>query len=336
MIGLDQICDEKGRVLSYKLSLAKYPNKAPLLIILHGHGINNLSSFEKSNWNVLVPLDNYGYDSAGSWWLGENGDFFVKNLLQKLIRQVSQKYNCEDNIFFYGSSMGGYGAILHGILSNAKAVYANVPQITFDSTKFFSKFKYLSDAIFGEDYTVKENCLLNYLDNKKQMPLFLLCENLLDDDRPQFNMYLRQHALRFLECCYDKKIKAHFEIMPFSNHNKIYGINEVITKFKQFLDICDSSVDAKLSKISRQIILTPDNKIYVETDIVENYEYAFYLHCGEVLEKKFYTTNNFYKFDEIIIPGNYKVTFYYKNKDIKKYVEESFIITDEMKLERKV
>ena len=32
------------------------------------------------------------------------------------------------NLYFWGSSMGGYGAIVHGFELNATAVYAHIPQ----------------------------------------------------------------------------------------------------------------------------------------------------------------------------------------------------------------
>ena len=42
-----------------------------------------------------------------------------------------EKIGSSDNskLFIYGSSMGGYGAILHGVKLNATAIYANVPQV---------------------------------------------------------------------------------------------------------------------------------------------------------------------------------------------------------------
>ena len=27
-------------------------------------------------WNVIAPIDNFGLDNKGSWWIVENGDLF--------------------------------------------------------------------------------------------------------------------------------------------------------------------------------------------------------------------------------------------------------------------
>ncbi len=74
---LEFIEDSQQRKLYYKFTPAARPDKSPILIILHGHGSKKASKFRDSKWNVLAPIDNYGKDSLGSWWLGENGNNFV-------------------------------------------------------------------------------------------------------------------------------------------------------------------------------------------------------------------------------------------------------------------
>lgn len=60
-----------------------------LLVILHGHGANkSFAKYHDEEWDILCPLDIYGTEGLGCWWLGENGDFFVYRLLQELILQL--------------------------------------------------------------------------------------------------------------------------------------------------------------------------------------------------------------------------------------------------------
>jgi hypothetical protein len=230
------IIDEKSNRLKYLLNLSENPMGCPLLVVLHGYGSYS-THFQYEGWNVLSPYDNFGYEHKGSWWLGEDGDFFLRDLLQKLIQEVSQKYNSEDKIYFYGSSMGGYGAILHGILSNARAVYSNVPQIQFYNSRYFLFFENQMKSIFGETHKLrKEDNLLNYLNKVDTFPIFFLCENMIEDSK-HLKDYLKEHTLMFANRCYDYQIKLHLELLPYSGHTKNYGLKEVLNKFEKFAPV---------------------------------------------------------------------------------------------------
>ncbi len=225
--------DKKGNQLKYRLNLSENPIGSPLFIVLHGYGSFS-TKFQYEGWNILAPYDNFGYNNKGSWWLGEDGDFFVKELLQKLIKEVSIKYKCENNIYFYGSSMGGYGAILHGILSNARAVYSNVPQIKF-SSHYFSFFNNQVESIFGVNKgLLKEYNLINYLNNKDTFPVFFLCENMIEEIN-HLEGYLKENTLLFANKCYDYQLKLHLELLPYSGHTKNLGLKEVLDKFKRYV-----------------------------------------------------------------------------------------------------
>jgi len=230
------IIDKDNNRLQYRLNLSSNPIGCPLLVVLHGYGSYS-THFQHEGWNVLSPYDNFGYENRGSWWLGEDGDFFLKDLLQKLIKEVSQKYNSEDKIYFYGSSMGGYGAILHGILSNARAVYSNVPQIQFSNSKYFLFFENQMNSIFGDNNRLqKEDNLLNYINKVDTFPIFFLCENMIEDGE-HLKDYLKEHTWMFANRCYDYQIKLHLELLPYSGHTKNYGLKEVLKKFEKFAPI---------------------------------------------------------------------------------------------------
>lgn len=101
-------------------------------MILHGHGSTSyLSNYSESAWNILIPIDNFGLENKGSWWLGEDGDQSTSNLLKMVVIDAQNRLQSSEQskIFIWGSSMGGFGAIVHGMLLGAEAIYANVPQI---------------------------------------------------------------------------------------------------------------------------------------------------------------------------------------------------------------
>lgn len=101
--------DAHNRKLFYRFTpAAVVSNFVPLVVILDEEKADT-SNFEYKMWNILTPLNNFGNDN--------------KELLQKLIKQISEEYECEEHIYLYG----GHEAILHGILCKANAVYAHTP-----------------------------------------------------------------------------------------------------------------------------------------------------------------------------------------------------------------
>jgi len=227
----EEITDSLGNRMPYRLTFNG--NGLPLIIILHGHGSNSRSTFfNKSGWNVLAPLDKYGHNCNGSWWLGEHGDFFVRDLLQELIKNI--KSACSSHhVFFYGSSMGGYGAILHGILSAATAVYANVPQTYLLGSGYHKVQLKNFDSISNTVHFI-ENDLSKIINTKHpdDVPLFFICDN-----RFSFDNYLGEQTFRFITACVNEKINFHLEVLPQKGHSKNHGINEVIELFKKYTEV---------------------------------------------------------------------------------------------------
>lgn len=222
--------DSMGRRMYYKLTPAKDPQNSPLLVILHGHTFNaKPSKFRDENWNVLCPIDSFGVDNAGSWWLGENGDYFVKDLLHTLISDVQKQTGTTKGLYFWGSSMGGYGAILHGCLLGAKAVYANIPQIRLLGSSYDRKqMNRFFAPIFGSDTQSVYNDVTNFIKDKDN-PLFFLVQSRFD-----YPNYLEEQGLYFLERCREKNANISFEIVPERGHKTFYSIAEAVKKIAKY------------------------------------------------------------------------------------------------------
>ncbi|WP_432772988.1 alpha/beta hydrolase family protein [Francisella salimarina] len=313
MRDIKYIKDTKGNILRYKLNLCDTPYGAPLFIVLHGHR-STMTNFRYNGWNVLSPLDNYGYKSEGSWWLGEFGNFFLKDLLQSLIEEISTEYQCKNNIYIYGSSMGGYGAILHGILCGARAIYANVPQIRFNNTKYFSHHYEIKRAIFGDDCWVKESDLTNFIYDKGQTnyPLIFICDNVMQDDYRMFDDYLNEHFLYFLNSCISSQTRIHAELMPGKGHDKIYGLKQVIAKFEELANVERGFSGYDMSNLNRGVRQI-NGKIRAYTETYKGFEQAFYLTSGEKIYKKLYTSSESFDFPQNGLGEYCKLDFFYKN-----------------------
>lgn len=63
------------------------PSEAPTMMLLHGHGSTNPSRFRDPNWNAIAPIDNFGVEGLGSWWIGEDGDCSTIELLDEVMKR---------------------------------------------------------------------------------------------------------------------------------------------------------------------------------------------------------------------------------------------------------
>jgi len=212
-----EISDGKYR-MPFEIKVGKNSQEKKALFILHGHGANKkYARFYDDEWIIISPLDIYGTEGFGSWWLGEKGDFFTFRLLQELVLRVKEEYNIQQ-VFFWGSSMGGYGAILHGTICKADAIYAHMPQVKLMGTDYTdgvnSKF-YL--PIFNTEKSQYES-LLDFLVNvdKKESPVYFLSQNVFD-----YPKYVSQHFLPLVEVL-DSKGFAYSVEMNLEEGHKIF------------------------------------------------------------------------------------------------------------------
>jgi hypothetical protein len=215
--------------MEYRFIPAKInPNIAPTLVILHGHGNYPPARAEYDDWNVFNPLDNFGKDGLGSWWLGEESNFFTIKLFDKALNSALNSINqtiASAKLFMYGSSMGGYGVLLHGSRIGAIAVYANVPQIKLlHSTYSNLGMKEYFSPIFNGDS--EYNNLVNILSKSENHPLYFICEN-----RYGQKNYLNEQCMSIINFFNNTGINYYLEIIPTKGHKKIF----VFPKSKNYL-----------------------------------------------------------------------------------------------------
>ena len=229
--------DQLGRRMWFRLDFARENHQsAPTMLVLHGVGhVSRPSLYAEKHWNTIKPLDQFGFENKGSWWIGVNSEPFVMDLLDRVVDISKQKLELEDtaDLFIYGSSMGGYGALLHGARLGAKAVYANVPQIQLLGSKYSDNgMKKHFEVILSEHGPLSElNDLSIYLaDEGLTHPLYFICENRFGTSQD----YLQEHALKLVDMFIKKEINFHFEIIPTKGHNKNRGIREVRSLFERY------------------------------------------------------------------------------------------------------
>jgi hypothetical protein len=233
---IHSVIDEDGKQMWFRLNPAREsPESAPIFLILHGHGTTSRPTFySEPKWNIIAPIDNFGLDNKGSWWIGVDGDKSTSNLLSLVVTKSKDllKSKKDVSVCIYGSSMGGYGAILNADRLNADAVYANVPQIRLlGSTYSELGMKKYFHAALGKEPDDMYNDLNNYIRTvKRKYPLFFICENRFGQ-----RDYLQQQTMSFVGTLEELQINFHLEIVPTSGHNKNLGLREVRSLFEKYL-----------------------------------------------------------------------------------------------------
>jgi len=124
-----EVFEADGRFLRYAF-LASTEEPRGLVVLFHGHNAHlHLGPVRPwSRFHVLAPWDTFGWRRQGSWFWGEKGDDFVARMVQALI--LSRR-EADPNLpwFCMGSSMGGFGALYHGIKERCRGIYVMCPQV---------------------------------------------------------------------------------------------------------------------------------------------------------------------------------------------------------------
>lgn len=77
--------------------------------------------------NKLFILDDFGTDSRGAYYLGENGDFKIEKTVKELISKVKSDLNI-NKVIYVGSSKGGYAALYFGLDDIESDIIVGAPQ----------------------------------------------------------------------------------------------------------------------------------------------------------------------------------------------------------------
>lgn len=231
------VTDSYGREMWYRLDFAKENHQnAPTMLVLHGVGhVSRPSLYAEKTWNTIKPLDQFGFENKGSWWIGEDSEPFTYHLLQKVVEESKMKLgtSLSSKLFIYGSSMGGYGALLHGAKLGATAIYANVPQIKLLGSTYSENGmkKHFEPILTNKSEIWEMNDLSIYLRTiEDPHPLYFICENRFGTS----DNYLNEHAMKLIQMFIEEDINFHFEIIPTRGHNKNRGIREVRALFETF------------------------------------------------------------------------------------------------------
>lgn len=123
------VFEREGRFMRYSFLPASEQSKG-LVVLFHGHNaylhLGPMMAWQ--HFDILAPWDTFGWRRQGSWFWGEKGDNFVEHMVFELISKyredVPNRY-----WFCMGASMGGFGALYHGIKYRCNGIYVMAPQV---------------------------------------------------------------------------------------------------------------------------------------------------------------------------------------------------------------
>ena len=123
-----QVFESDGKVMRYTYLEATGESRG-LVVQFHGHNaflhlgpVRPLRDFD-----LLAPWDTFGWRRQGSWFWGEKGTAITEVLVQSLIEMYREEKTRP--WFCMGGSMGGFGALYHGIKNLCDGLYVTFPQV---------------------------------------------------------------------------------------------------------------------------------------------------------------------------------------------------------------
>jgi pimeloyl-ACP methyl ester carboxylesterase len=205
----------EDRILRYAFFPARKASKG-LVVIFHGWN-NTVQMGPPHPWDefdVLAPLDVFGWRRQGSWYWGDQGDNYTERMVAALIKQYREK-SPDTAWFCYGGSMGGFGALYHGIKYRSNGLYAICPQvdlrakvIDYDSENRRNPYGYLQG-----DTPESVPDLLAIAHSQPDLPPLMLIQNQYDSVN-----FFADHAFPLLEVYNEKQAWYGLRVFPAIGH----------------------------------------------------------------------------------------------------------------------
>ena len=127
---------------------------------------NYRNTIKTINANQLFILDDFGYKKQGSYYLGENGSWFLPEIVEALINKIQVENNIKQ-IVMIGSSKGGSAALFYSIKLQADACIIGAPQYYIGDYLTIDRHLPILEGIMGDNSqksidklnTVLSNCI---------------------------------------------------------------------------------------------------------------------------------------------------------------------------------
>ena len=114
--------------------------------------VNTLTALQV---NKLFILDDFGYKKQGSYYLGENGEWFLPDMILSSIHQIQIEREIK-HLVMVGSSKGGSAALYYAIKGEAEACIIGAPQYFLGDYLRIDKHLPILEGIMG---SISDDCI---------------------------------------------------------------------------------------------------------------------------------------------------------------------------------
>ncbi len=166
-------------------------------------------------YNVLYLSDPYQNNSLyetpmGSWFISPQGKSTIKEIADK-VNLLVNRFEIEQ-VVFYGSSMGGYAALMISALVENSNSIAECPQLYLIK---HPGSRYVCQEILDKNIDLSLIEPLSQLKNGRQGLQRIICS--------VFDAHYKQHIIPFLEDIRNQELDINLSISLYSNQNYSKG-----------------------------------------------------------------------------------------------------------------
>ncbi|MBX3005228.1 MAG: hypothetical protein KF821_05315 [Anaerolineales bacterium] len=224
-----------GRSMRYAFFPALERSKG-LVVVFHGYLGFEIYPLRYSwkHFDLLIPYDNFGWKSLGSWFWGTGGENYVEQMTQALIQKTLQQRG-QTRWFCVGASMGGFAALYHGIKHAADGVYAMTPIIDLKSK--IDDYRKRNIQTSYTEVAAAEDARLQRVPDiyaearaAQSLPPLFLIQNQYDRTNP-----FGSATLPLLQCYEDKKGWLGLRVQPAIGHQGHDGSYEEAQYFFEMI-----------------------------------------------------------------------------------------------------
>lgn len=214
----------EGCSLKYLFIKKKKSNR--LLVVFSGFppenkkgGYNYVLKFRELKCNKLYILDDFGNDFRGSYYLGENKDFFIERAVSQLVEKISFENGIgKQNITTAGTSKGGYAALYFAFKNNYGKVISGAPQILLGNYLIYPPHQNILSYITGgkreEDVAFLNDVLLDVIKSSELSPKLYLHVSKNDH-------HYEDHMIPLLNLLNQKGYNYNLDLAEYENHGDV-------------------------------------------------------------------------------------------------------------------
>ena len=227
------VFESQGRLLRHAFLPATGQSRG-LVVLFHGH--NAFLHFGPArpwrDFDVLAPWDTFGWRRQGSWFWGEKGDDFVAHMIAALI-ESRRRGDAGRPWFCMGSSMGGFGALYHGLALGCDGIYVMCPQVDLRAkiNDFGGRRDENPYATLAGDDPKRVPDLVAMAETRPSLPPLYLIQNQYDHVNP-----FAGHGLRLVEVYNRRGAWCGLRVHPSIGHGGDGSQSEAELYFSLILD----------------------------------------------------------------------------------------------------